>query len=141
MNLSFFQALNRWQGQDVQTFLRLFHLKFLSYDDIHSPVQRLTGHLHLTLSHPVLNIHWLHTCKGISKQDRSTAGTLPVLLWASDLAILLCCRKTTSSVLKQRNNPVFWKKCSSIQCYSTDCHPWVQNFLQEMGKKIQNTVL
>lgn len=64
-----------------------------------------------------LNIHWLHNWKGISKQDRNTTGTLSVLLWASDLAILLCCRKATSSVLNQRNSLVFWKKCSSTQCF------------------------
>lgn len=45
---------------DFSFVLRLFHIEFISYADIHIPAQRLTGHLHLTLralstlSHPVL---------------------------------------------------------------------------------------
>lgn len=37
---------------DFSFVLRLFHLKFISYADIHIPAQRLTGHLHLTAAGP-----------------------------------------------------------------------------------------
>lgn len=148
--LSGFQQVTRpgCSDLDFSLVLRLFHLKFIYYADIHIPAQRLPGHLHLTSVGPEYPVTpcpagWISTDSTPGRASPSKTGiqqgpaNTSLGQWSGHPSLLqeshIFCAKPKS--------PVFWKKCSRIQYFSKDSHPWFQNFLQEMGKKFQNTIL
>lgn len=144
--LSGFQQVTRpgCSDLDFSLVLRLFHLKFIYYADIHIPAQRLPGHLHLTSVGPEYPVTpcpagWISTDSTPGRASPSKTGiqqgpaNTSLGQWSGHPSLLqeshIFCAKPKS--------PVFWKKCSRIQYFSKTLTLDSKIFFRKWGKSFK----
>lgn len=108
---------------DLSFVSRLFHLKFISYADIHIPAQSLTGHLPLRAEGPQYLVTpcpaeyplTAHLEGHLQKRQKySRDPFFGSVIWPF----------FSAAGKPHPNSPESWKKCSRIQYFSRDSHPW-----------------